>query len=69
MPFFLITFMALGSHATSGRQMAITGLLLTIYLTFEVKKPGEGDKENYGVEMINNYHMHPYLVKLLGSDV
>lgn len=69
MPFFLITFMALGSHATSGRQMAITGLLLTIYLTFEVKKPGEGDKDNYAVELINNYHMHPYLVKLLGSDV
>ena len=49
--------------------MAITGLLLTIYLTFEVKKPAEGGIENYAVEAINNYHMHPYLLKLLGSDV
>lgn len=68
-PFFLITFMALGSHATCGRQMAITGLLLSIYLTFEVKKPAEGGVENYAVEAINNYHMHPYLLKLLGSEV
>lgn len=49
--------------------MAITGLLLTIYLTFEVKKPAEGGQENAAVEAINNYHMHPYAVKFLGPGV
>jgi len=69
-PFFLIIFMALGVNAVYGKQMAMTGLLLSILLTFEVKKPAiSGTEENPGVEFINRHHAHPLVIKLLGEKI
>tara|TARA_B110000285_G_C14874167_1_gene490668 strand:+ start:240 stop:641 length:402 start_codon:yes stop_codon:yes gene_type:complete len=54
-PFLGIIQMVLGgNHQTTGRQMAITAVLLCSYICFEIKKPAEaGGQENWAVELIN----------------
>ena len=38
-PYLGIIFMALGANSVVGKRMAITGLLLSIYVVFELKRP------------------------------
>ena len=47
--------------------MAIIGLIISSFITFEMKKPAEVTNENWVVVLINNYFYHPYVVKLVGD--
>ena len=47
--------------------MAIVGLLVSIFVCFELKKPQDGD--NQMVELFNEYHTHEYVVKVLGPEI
>lgn len=59
-----------GNHQTTGKQMAITALLLCAYLCFEIKKPAEANgQENWAVELINEYHTHEKIVELFGPEI
>jgi len=70
-PFLGIIQMVLsGAHQITGRQMAVSGLLLALYICFEMKKPSVSpSEENYAVELINQYYNHEDLVKIFGPDV
>jgi hypothetical protein len=49
--------------------MAIAGLLLSIYVVFELKKPADPTKETMMVEYFNENMHHEYLTKIFGEGI
>jgi hypothetical protein len=50
----MIVFFSFGKYSVVGRQMTTTGLILTIYLAWEIKSPApSAERENAGVRFIN----------------
>jgi hypothetical protein len=49
--------------------MAICGLLLSIYLCFELKKPAEPNSETKFVELFNQFHTHEFAIKVFGEKI
>ena len=52
-----------------GRKMAIVGLLVSIYLCFELKKPSDPGSENQLIEIFNENHTHEYFLKVFGPNI
>ena len=67
LPFCLIIWLAFGNHAHKGKQMAVIGLIISAFITFEMKKPSEYTNENWVVLMINKYYDHPLIIKYFGE--
>jgi len=67
-PFILIIFMSLGSHATIGKKMAISGLLFFTWVSFEMKRPATYTEDNWVVILINKYYDHEYVILIFGTD-
>ena len=68
-PFIMIIWMMLGAHSTTGRKMAVGGLLICSYIAFELKMPASLGTENWVVELINKYQEHEYVLRALGPSV
>ena len=47
--------------------MAIIGLIVSAFITFEMKRPAEVTNENWVVVYINDYYSHPYVLKMIGE--
>lgn len=71
-PYSIMILMSTGAYATTGRQLAITGLVVIGYVMLEMSKPadfaGTVDGDNWVVALINKHHSHPYMVKLFGEE-
>jgi len=53
-PYLFILFVSFGKYSVVGRQMTTTGLILTIYLAWELKSPAPStDRENNAVRLID----------------
>ena len=49
--------------------MAIVGLLLSIYVCFELKKPADPNTETQLVELFDQHYNHEYLHKIFGENI
>ena len=56
--------MAVGAHATIGKQLTVSGLILAGYIVFEMKKP---ESDNWVTEYINKYYLHPRVIQIFGD--
>lgn len=67
-PYFFIMFLALSAHSNLGRKLVVTGLLLTMYVVFELKKPGPVGDDSEAVKLVESYRKHAFVVKMLGDE-
>jgi hypothetical protein len=68
-PFFMIIFFSFGKYTIIGRQLATTGLIFSIYLTYELRLPATEHKDNAAIEWLNTMQDNAWVVKVLGPNV
>ena len=68
-PYFFIMFIALADHSHSGRKLAVSGLLISMYVCYELKKPGDHVGMNPAIEFVEKYRKHPRVLSILGEEM
>lgn len=68
-PYFGILWLSFGTNSIYGKQMAYMGLLLAIFVTWELKKPCiSATEENQAIQQVEFYRDHPKVLKFLGES-
>lgn len=70
LPYILIIYFSLGGEDTTGRKMAITGLISFMYLIFALKNPLDAPRnKNKLIKLIDHYIDHELVIKVMGPEV
>mmetsp|Transcript_5538 Transcript_5538/g.8705 ORF Transcript_5538/g.8705 Transcript_5538/m.8705 type:complete len:162 (-) Transcript_5538:1136-1621(-) len=73
LPFYFIMFFALSANSQTGRKMVVIGLLVSMWVAFEAKKPVSGTDEEDGgsviIGLIEKWRLHPQVVKIIGEEM